>query len=134
MLNPADAECVRALDITLQRRQGNVIVADDDDNQCDANFRYSALKAALAAHARGEFADAERLAREVVNQVDSPAAATSAARLLLASFLISRAMRDDGDKNPKKEAGKILAKIAPDDCAVPSRVMEMARTLSNAAG
>lgn len=132
MFNPADAECVRALDIARCRRQGVVIARADADADADAKDdntqRHRALKAALATHARGEFADAERFARDVVNDVDCPTSAASAARILLASFLLARAARDD-DKNPKKEAGKVLAKIPLDDAS--SSVIELTRALSS---
>jgi hypothetical protein len=127
MFNPADAECVRALDIARCRRQG-VVIARADADADDNTQRHRALKAALAAHARGEFADAERFARDVVNDVDCPTSAASAARILLASFLLARAARDD-DKNPKKEAGKVLAKIPLDDAS--SSVIELTRALSS---
>ena len=132
MFNPTDAECVRALDIARSRRQGVVIARADADADADAKDdntqRHRALKAALAAHARGEFADAERFARDVVNDVDCPTSAASAARILLASFLLARAARD-GDKNPQKEAGKVLAKIPLDDAS--SSVIELTRALSS---
>jgi len=125
MLDPSSVSCVDAVTIAVNRRHGIVDVGDDTVT----NARFSALKSALSKRESGDFAGAESLARDIAKDDSAPIAAASAARIILASSLISRAARD-ADKGPAKEAGKVLGKI-PLEGASPS-VISLSRELLDA--
>ena len=115
MFHPASAANRATLRMILDRRRGLV---RDDQGERTKNALFDRLSRAVDAHVSGDASEAESTARSVVSEDNASAvAARASARLLLASFLLSRADRDDDDR-PRKEARKVLARVAENESAM----------------
>jgi len=112
MMHPASAANRATLQMILDRRRG--VARDETTTQ---NALFDRLSRAVDAHVSGDAAEAESVARRVSAEDDAPVAARASARLLLASFLSSRADRDDDDR-PRKEANKVLARVIENESAM----------------
>ena len=114
MLHPASAANRATLRMILDRRRG--VARDERETTTTTNALFDRLSRAVDAHVSGDAAEAESVARSVSAE-DAPVAARASARLLLASFLLSRADRDDDDR-PRKEARKVVARVVENESAM----------------
>tara|TARA_B100000131_G_scaffold225167_1_gene216780 strand:- start:1056 stop:1826 length:771 start_codon:yes stop_codon:yes gene_type:complete len=130
--DPSSTAAVRILERALDRRRGRAR-ADAENHHA----LFERMSTAVEKHLAGDAIGAESTVRSIADDDGaggrcggSPLAARASARLLLVTFLLARANRDD-DARPRKEARKAFAKVPEEAIESYRSVAGVARALAS---
>ena len=130
--DPSSTAAARILERALDRRRGRAR-ADAENHHA----LFERMSTAVEKHLAGDAIGAESTVRSIADDDGaggrcggSPLAARASARLLLVTFLLARANRDD-DARPRKEARKAFAKVPEEAIESYRSVAGVARALAS---